>query len=317
MRSASKHVYGPVPSRRLGRSLGIDLVPYKTCSYDCAYCQLGRTTCRTVTRREWLPLDDVISDLEETLAPADGFDVVTLSGSGEPTLHSRVGELVRWLKRHTELPVAVLTNGSLLWRPDVRDELADADLVIPSLDAADPASFRYANRPHPVISFEALVEGLVTFTRTFRGRVWLEVMLLADVTGIEQEVAAIARLAHRIGPERVHLGTVTRPPAELLAQPVPPNEMERLSRLFEPAAEVVSEPASAADRGARTTTDEAVLALLERRPCTLQDLARGLDSVEPQVIKTVARLLRDGVVRPRHQGDRIYYRVVSQDGVPA
>jgi len=152
------YVFGPVPSRRLGRSLGVDVVPLKTCTYDCIYCQLGRTTRKTTERREWVPLEDVISELAEKLSAEP--DYVTLSGSGEPTLYSRIGELIQRIKRLTDIPVAVLTNGSLLWDPGVRKDLLRADLVVPSLDAADAGMFRVVNRPHEDISFDQMLRGL-------------------------------------------------------------------------------------------------------------------------------------------------------------
>ena len=139
------HIFGPVPSRRLGRSLGIDLVPHKTCSYDCIYCQLGRTTCKTIERKEWVPLDAVVAELETKLSPRP--DYVTLSGSGEPTLYSRLDELIDRIKHLTDIPVAVLTNGSLLWQEVVQQQLAAADLVMPSLDAGNATAFHLVNRP--------------------------------------------------------------------------------------------------------------------------------------------------------------------------
>ena len=170
----SHHVFGPVPSRRLGRSLGIDLVPFKICTYNCIYCQLGPTTNLTLERKEWVPFDKVIEEAREKIRSADGIDYITFSGSGEPTLHSRIGELIREFKRLSSIPVAVLTNGSLLWQKDVQDDLLEADLVIPSLDAPDRGLFRHVNRPHPDLAFDQVVEGLVKFRERYHGRIWLE-----------------------------------------------------------------------------------------------------------------------------------------------
>ena len=157
----SQHVFGPVPSRRLGRSLGVDLVPFKVCTYDCIYCQLGRTTCKTTERKEWVPLNEVCASLRDTLDTKPDF--ITLSGSGEPTLFSRPGELIRSIKDLTDVPVAVLTNGSLLSVPEVRAGLLEADLVVPSLDAGNERLFRIVNRPHEDIAFDRMVEGLIAF----------------------------------------------------------------------------------------------------------------------------------------------------------
>ncbi len=167
------YIFGPVPSRRLGRSLGVDLVPFKTCSYDCIYCQLGRTTNQTVERREWVPLDAVLAELRGKLASQP--DYITLSGSGEPTLYSRLDELIDGIRAMTEVPIAVLTNGSLLWQPEVRSKLLRAHLVIPSLDAGDERTFQAIDRPHGTISFKRMLWGLIDFRREYQGQYWLEV----------------------------------------------------------------------------------------------------------------------------------------------
>ena len=223
-RQRPHHVFGPVPSRRLGRSLGVDLVPLKTCSYDCIYCQLGRTTCHTVERKEWVPLDAVLDELKLKLASRP--DYITLSGSGEPTLYSRLGELIDHIQAMTEVPVAVLTNGSLLWQKPVRDELALADLVMPSLDAPDRVRFEFINRPHPEITFERLLEGLEALRREFSGKYWLELMLLAGYTALPESVRELAKLARRIQPDKVQLNTAVRPPAEHYAMAVTPERLE-------------------------------------------------------------------------------------------
>jgi wyosine [tRNA(Phe)-imidazoG37] synthetase (radical SAM superfamily) len=231
------YVFGPVASRRLGRSLGVDLVPFKTCSYDCIYCQLGRTTCKTVERREWVPMDDVLDELKQKLTCRP--DYITLSGSGEPTLHSRLGEVIEHIQAMTDVPVAVLTNGSLLWQKEVREELAVADVVLPSLSAGDAFEFVVLNRPEASLAFEQMVEGLVAFRREFTGQYWLEVFLLGGRAPIEDHVKQIAAWVKRIGPDRVQLNTASRPPAEEFAVAVPQARLTELARLFSPEAEVM------------------------------------------------------------------------------
>ncbi|GAG90670.1 unnamed protein product, partial [marine sediment metagenome] len=168
-----EYIFGPVPSRRLGRSLGIDLVPFKTCTYDCIYCQLGRTTNKTLARKDWAPINRVIKQLSSKLDSKP--DYITLSGSGEPTLFSRLEELISKIKNITDIPVAVLTNGSLLWLPEVRNALKAADMVVPSLDAGSSQIFQYVNRPHRDITFSRMLEGLVKFRNEYNGKYWLEV----------------------------------------------------------------------------------------------------------------------------------------------
>ena len=165
-----EYIFGPVPSRRLGRSLGVDLVPFKTCTYDCIYCQLGRTTNKTMQRKEWVSIDIVIEQLKAKLSSKP--DYITLSGSGEPTLYSRLEELIIKIKDITDIPVAVLTNGSLLWLPEVRNALKSADMVVPSLDAGSSQLFQYVNRPHADIRFSKMLQGLGDFRKYYSGQYW-------------------------------------------------------------------------------------------------------------------------------------------------
>jgi len=302
------HVFGPVPSRRLGRSLGVDLVPFKTCSYDCIYCQLGRTTCKTLERKEWVPLDEVVAEVRAKLPTAP--DYITLSGSGEPTLYSRLGELIESLKRMTQTPVAVLTNGSLLWAEDVQVGLAGADLVVPSLDAGDAPLFRQINRPHESISFERMVEGLAAFRSRFAGAYWLEVFLLGGMTALPAEVEKIGRLIARIAPDRVQLNTVTRPPAEDFALPVSRTDMEHLARMLGDRAEVIADFRGVHRKGEFTAKREDVLDMLRRRPCTIDDIAAGLGMHANEAVKYVTELLERSAVVPEIRANRTYYKAV-------
>jgi wyosine [tRNA(Phe)-imidazoG37] synthetase (radical SAM superfamily) len=217
--------------------------------------------------------------VERKLAAGPAPAYITLAGSGEPTLNSRIGGLIRGIKDLTDVPIAVLTNGSLLWMPEVREALGDADLVVPSLDAGDERMFRYVNRPHGGIGFDRMVAGLAEFTRWFSGPVWLEVLLLAGVTGIAAEVEKIAEHAERIGPARVQLNTVSRPPAEEFAMAVAQDRLERFTQLFPGTAEVICEREAGSLSGPSSTqesTDEEILALLRRRPSTAQGVCSGL-----------------------------------------
>ena len=238
----TQYVYGPVPSRRLGRSLGVDLIPFKTCTYDCIYCQLGRTTNLTVRRDEYVPVDAVVADVERRLAELDTPpDYVTLAGSGEPTLHSRLGDLAAAIRRRTDVPLAVLTNGSLLSEPAVADALAEVDLVVPSLDAGTAAMWRRVNRPHPDLDWETMLGGMERFAHRFAGEVWLEVMILKGLTDTESDVSAIAMLARRLRPDRIQLNTAVRPAAEEDVAAVARDRLETLAARFDPPAEVVAE----------------------------------------------------------------------------
>ncbi len=307
-----RHVYGPVPSRRLGRSLGIDLVPFKVCTYDCIYCQLGRTTNKTLLRKEYVPVDGVMAELERKLAEDPKPDYISLAGSGEPTLNSGIGELIERIKNRTKVPVAVLTNGSLLWQKPVQDALMAVDLVLPSLDAGDERLFRYVNRPHEEIAFQRMVEGLTVFTERFPGEVWLEVFLLGGVTGIAAEAGKIAALVRRIRPARVQLNTVFRPPAEEFAYRLSEQKMLELKGLFPGEVEIIAEK----EKEEKTISAFAqagegdILALLGRRPCTSADVANGLGIHATEALKRLEALRKETKITTVSVDGRIYYTVV-------
>lgn len=304
-----QYVYGPVPSRRLGRSLGVDLVPYKTCTYDCIYCQLGPTTRKTVQRRDYAPQAAVVAEVSAALSRGEAPNVIGLAGSGEPTLHSGIGALIRALKKVSKIPVAVLTNGSLLWRKSVRDALMAADLVIPSLDAGDDNTFERVNRPHQSIGFQRMVAGIADFTAAFAGEVWLEVLLLAGLTDTPAAVKRIAAEVANIGPTRVQLGTVIRPPAETIAAPLSGKALAALAPLFACEVEIIAPAAPDAGPAVSGVDREAVFAMLRRRPCTLSDVAEGLSIHKNEAVKHLDRLLNDGRIVTDVIGGEHFYRV--------
>jgi wyosine [tRNA(Phe)-imidazoG37] synthetase (radical SAM superfamily) len=311
-------VYGPVPSQRLGRSLGVDLVPFKTCTFDCVYCQLGRTTNKTLERREYFPVAEIADALKRKLAEEDAPDAITLAGSGEPALNSGIGDLIVEIKRMSNIPVAVLTNGALLWRSDVQDALMPADLVLPSLDAGDERLFRYVNRPHEDLSFDRMVDGIASFTRRFRGAVRLEVMLLSGVTGMPPEARKIAALVERIAPDRVQLNTVSRPPAETFAFPLSADRMRLLKNFFPGEVELIGEREQAvSDTPARAgIEDDDVMGLIGRRPCTFVDVATGLGVHVTEAVKHLDALVAAGKVKTVLEAGRTFYAVARLKEIP-
>ena len=302
-----KCVYGPVPSRRLGRSLGVDLVPFKNCSYDCIYCQLGRTTNKTVERKEYVPVADVLLEIERKLDSGTPPDYITLSGSGEPTLCSELQRVISGIKETTQIPLAVLTNGSLLWDRRIQENLLEADLVIPSLDAGDEAMFLYVNRPHPNITFEKMVNGLVEFRKRFSNKIWLEVFLLEGVTGKSSQVERIASHVKRIRPDKVQLNTVTRPPSEDFASPLSQERMQELAKMFGENAEVIADYGRVSRQKASVVSREDVLGLLKRRPCSLDDIAAGLAINRNEAVKHIQHLMDEGVIGAETRDKKVFY----------
>ncbi|NLF08452.1 MAG: radical SAM protein [Pirellulaceae bacterium] len=303
-------VFGPVPSRRLGRSLGVDLVPFKTCSYDCIYCQLGRTTCKTVERKQWMPMHRLLEDLEKKLDTRP--DYITLSGSGEPTLFKPLDKLIDGIRAMTDVPIAVLTNGSLLHLKEVQRELLKVDLAVPSLDAGSEKTFRLVNRPHESISFEQMLAGLIEFRRIFDGPYWLEVFIIGAYTTFEQELAEIRRCVERIQPDRVQLNTVTRPPAESYAATVPREQLEEIAATFSPPAEVIADFRTVAGDEVGRAGREEILQLLQRRPCSIDDIVGGLTLHRNEVLKHVEHLCADGFLEESRVGGKLYYKAAGQ-----
>jgi len=302
------HVFGPVPSRRLGRSLGVDLVPFKTCSLDCLYCQLGRTTHQTLRRAEYVPVEEVLAELQTKLAQAAPPDFITLSGSGEPTLHSRLGDVIRGVKAMTDVPVAVLTNGVHFHQADVRQACAQADVVAPSLDAPSPELFATINRPDPGVTFQDLIDGLVAFRGEMTGGIWLEVFLLQGLNTAPEHLDAFRRLIGQIRPDKVQLNTAVRPTAEAKALRVPEAEMHRLATLLGPEGEVIADFRQGHEEAAFAAKREDVRAMLARRPCSRDDIAAGLAIHRNEAIKYIEELIAQGAIEPTVRGGVTYYR---------
>jgi wyosine [tRNA(Phe)-imidazoG37] synthetase (radical SAM superfamily) len=306
------YIFGPVPSRRLGRSLGIDLVPAKTCSFDCIYCQAGRTTCKTIERKEWVPLDAVLVELKEKLASQP--DYITLSGSGEPTLFSRIAELIQAIKDLTDIPVAAITNGSLLWQVQVREELLEADMILPSLDAGSEKIFQKINRSHPEITFDRILEGLIQLRRERQGAYWLEVFMLQGLNNSEEELANLADCIKQIQPDRIQLNTVTRPPTEDSALAVDQQQLRRIASYFRelelsPAVEIITGRTDSTELGEFKGQKEDILAMLKRRPCTVEGVARGLGMHINEVVKLIESLSARGEISGETINSKVFYQI--------
>ncbi|OYT27879.1 MAG: radical SAM protein [Candidatus Altiarchaeales archaeon ex4484_96] len=301
-----RYLFGPVPSRRLGSSLGVDLVPYKTCSFDCVYCQLGKTTKKTTKRIEYVPFKEVLSEIEDYINAGGSCDYITLSGSGEPTLNSCLGEIIDAIKSLTDIPVAVLTNSSLLGDDVIRRELAGADLLVPSLDAATQGVFEQVNRPCPGIDIEDIIGGLVEMRKILDGLMWLEVLLVAGVNDKPGEVDALKDAIEAIKPDRIQLNTVIRPPAESYAKPVSEERMGKIAAVL--GAELVQASNIEFTYSYKRDVEESILDLLGRRPCTLGDLSVCLGLHVNEVVKYLQELMKNKKIESISSGGGRYYR---------
>lgn len=306
MEQSYKYLFGPVPSRRLGRSLGVDLTPFKTCSFDCVFCQLGRTTNKTLERREYVPTAEVTQELQHWIEHDGQADTITLSGSGEPTLHTDFDTIIADIQDSTTIPVAVLTNGSMLWDKAVRDGAARANIVKVSLSAWNPLSFKRVNRPHPDLTLERIVEGARRLREMFPGELWVEVFIVWGMNSDQNDVSEIAELVRSIEPDRVQLNTAVRPPAESFVRAAPIEELAKLAELFTPPGEVAAEFSSELSSTVQAN-EETILEMLARRPCTAEQIATVFDMHGNEVSKYLGKLSRTGQIQPERKGDYVYY----------
>jgi Fe-S oxidoreductases len=307
---AYRYLFGPVPSRRLGISLGIDLVPHKTCALNCVYCECGQTTNLTCERREYVPTDRVIAELDDYLATAPDLDYVTFAGSGEPTLHTGIGEIISFLKdRYPRYRVAVLTNSAFLTDPEVRAALMQADLVVPSLDAVSEEVFERINRPCPGLTAGQVLAGVVTFAREFPGEIWLEVFIVPGENDTEEELLRLKDAIAAIGPDRVQVNTLDRPGTEIWVQPATPGAIERIaSMLGGNAGAIGAAPEGRALPPEVEDAVEIILATIRRRPCTPDDIA-VLTGLRPAEVAKCLRLLEArGRVEPVRENRGVFYR---------
>ena len=306
-----KFLFGPVPSRRLGRSLGVDIVPFKVCTLDCLYCQLGRTTNKTTERKEYIPIEPVLAELKDRLDNDLQADFITLSGSGEPTLNSRLGELINDIKKITDIPVAILTNGTLLYREDVRADCAKADVVVPSLDAGDEETFRKINRPCRDISIEKLSSGLCAFRKEFAGQIWLEVFLVEALNTDADQIAKISGLIKRIRPDKVQLNTAVRPTAEAGVKKLDDEKLQAIADQLGESCEVVTDslPSRHGEHiERRETTPEDVLSMLKRRPCSLNDICSGLGLHPNEALKYIGHFQRQGLIGSEQKDGTTFFK---------
>ena len=304
------HLYGPVPSRRLGRSLGIDLVPQKICTYDCIYCQIGNTTEKTLSRKEYVPVKEIMEEVGRFLKEGtSSIDYLSLAGSGEPTLHSQIRSVIEGIKAITSIPVAVITNGSLLYEEEVRQDLLRADVVLPSLDAVSSEVFMKINRPRPGFSVEKVIEGLVEFRKVYKGQIWLEILFCKDVNDGKEELLRMKKVIDRIQPDRIHINTVVRPPSEKWAVPLNQREMEEIRAFLGEKAEIISEfdrhPPVVSERDIK----EEILKILKRRPLSLSDLSKGMGITSDELEAYLDPLIQEGKIQSRPFGDSIYYEI--------
>lgn len=304
------YLFGPVPSRRLGRSLGVDIVPLKTCTQNCIYCQLGKDAPTILQRQNYIPIESVLAELKTKIAEGLEADFVTISGSGEPTLHSGLGTLIHGVKRLTDIPVAVITNGTLLSDAAVRADCCLADAVLPSLDAGDEKTFAKMNHPHPDLDFEQFVDGLIHFGAEYTGQIWLEVFFCDGVNTDEASVRNIAEQIRRINPDKVQINTSVRPIVHAEAARVSEQRLNAIAAKLGPSVEVIADFSKRPANAKKTAEPQVILETLRRRPCTLDDLCAGLGLSKQQLQPTLDQLQSISKITDEIIDQKKYYKAV-------
>lgn len=311
-----KHLFGPVPSRRLGISLGVDLVPHKVCSLNCIYCECGSTTRLTLDRDEYVPFDEVLEELEEYSTNNPDPDFITFSGAGEPTLYSRIGEILKVIKElKPGIKVALITNGTLFSDPVLRKELMDIDVVLPSLDAATDAAFRKINRPRKELCVEQYVNGLIEFKKEFKGEFWLEVLILPGYNDDPENIMALKAAIHSIGPDRVQLNTLDRPGVIDGLRAATREELEAIAGQWDVENVEIVVPVLEREesKAFRTDVEAAILETISRRPCTIEDIQLILGIHINEINKYLGTLEESGQIETRRQERGVFYQLAKAE----
>lgn len=305
-----KHLFGPVPSRRLGMSLGVDLVPHKVCSLNCIYCECGATTELTTERKEYVSYDEIISELNDFFVHNNNPDYITFSGAGEPTLNVHIGKVIQYIKsKFPKIPLAVLTNGSLLNDSALRKELLQADLVLPSLDASTKAAFKKTDRPSNLIKIEDYIQGLIDFRNEFKGIVWLEIMILPGFNDDMENLTSLKQAILKIKPDKVQLNTLDRPGVIDHIRAASRIELQNIIDFWDLSnVEIIASSAIRKDnKSFRKDIENAIMETISRRPCTLEDLEKILGLHVNEINKYLDVLDVDNKIKTERQERGIFY----------
>ena len=302
-------LFGPVPSRRLGISLGVDLVPHKTCSLNCVYCECGATTVLTLKRKPFIPTADLISELTAYLNTKPHLDYITFSGAGEPTLNSDIGTIVNFIKdNYPDYKLALITNGTLANLLTDKDGINKLDLILPSLDAAIEQTFRKINRPIRSLKLASVIAGLVKLRQKFSGKIWLEIFIIPQINDSEKDIVQLGKAIRVIKPDRVQLNTLDRPAAYPLLQPASKQNLERIARLINWETEIIANFTKSQGKiSFNTDIENTILQTIKRRPCTFDDLRTTLGLHSNEINKYLQTLLNQNKIKSKPVQRGIFY----------
>ncbi|MCG2829694.1 MAG: radical SAM protein [Desulfobacteraceae bacterium] len=307
-----KYIFGPVPSRRLGLSLGIDLMPHKTCTLNCVYCECGRTTNLTLKCKEYIPTELLQEELKDFLSRNPKLDFITFSGSGEPTLHTGIKEIINFIKKdYPKYKIALLTNSTLFFQPDNRKRIAGVDMVIASLDAASEENFKKINRPHPELELSRIIEGLVSLRKEFAKQLWMEVFLVPGINDKKDELNKIKKALSPIYPDKIQLNTLDRPGAESWVKPASQKDLLDAASYLN-SADVIKNPDSMPNDGVLNKDDcKYLLSIIKRRPCTAEDISKISDSNLEEIYRHLDALIEKGLIIKKNMPRGMFYMAKS------
>ncbi len=301
------YIYGPVVSRRLGMSLGIDVVPLKTCSFDCIYCQLASSSKKITKRKEYVSAERILDEFREFSSKNRVYEWITFSGSGEPTLNIALGDMIREIKKISSKKVCVITNSSFFKMEEARHDLLEADLVMPSLDAVSQHIFERINRPFEGVTAEEIIEGLAKFRMEFFNRIWLEIMLVKGINDTDREVEKFAYAIKRIKPDKIHLNTVVRPPVETDVLPVDRFTLIKIADKLGKNVNVIGNLPEIPELGSGEISREGLLSLLESHPATLDEISASFGVSVQDAKRIVEELIKIRGIRVKHFENKQYY----------
>lgn len=309
-----KFLFGPVPSRRLGVSLGVDLIPHKTCSLDCIYCECGKTTRLTTKRKEYVPVETVLMELDSYLAGSPSLDYITFAGSGEPTLNSGMGKVISFIKeKYSRYKICLLTNGTLFTDKSVRDDAGMVDLIIPSLDAASEDTFQRINRPHSNLSCKNIIEGLVDLRREYSGEICMEIFIVPGINDTDNELSALKEALKRISPNRIQLGTLDRPGTEEWVEAADPLRMQEIAGYLKGAELIGDFKPRNRIASFQESKSRQIIQTLRRRPCTALDLEQILNLHQAELQKYINHLLEQKRIEVNYKERGAFFTIKIPD----
>ncbi len=307
-----KYVFGPVPSRRLGRSLGISPIPAKTCNFSCVYCQLGRTTNYTNTRKEFFPVEDIVLEVSQALKEGFSLDVITIVGDGEPTLYTHLGKLISAIKGITSIPVAVITNGALLCDEKVREELSLADIVLPTLDAPNEELFKKINRPRRELQFNEITKGMISFREIFSGQLWMEVMLVKDLNDDTKTLEKIKFILDKIRPDKTFINVPIRPPAESWVKIPAVERLQEALRILDAENIAHYEELLIENINKNAKPEEIILQITQRHPLREDQIFTLFpDKSTDEISDLLLEMQKRELITPVKYNNRVFWEIVK------